>query len=231
MTASGLAPAPADDELVFTELVRRHRHELRVHTYRMLGSREESEDLTQQTFLRAWDKRNSFRGESSLRSWLYSIATNACLNRLELRARRGEVVGLGQAYPDSDRPLAELAAQQAAPEAEVESKETVELALLTAIRHLPRRQRAVLFLRDVLGWPARDAAELLGTSVASANSALQRARASLRKHLPEHRLEWGREVMPNAEERTLLQRYLTAAEHADLRAVAGVLEEPRTSPS
>lgn len=228
MTASGVAPPRAEDDLVFTELVRRHRHELRVHTYRMLGSREESEDLTQQTFLNAWDKRHSFRGDSSMRSWLYRIATNACLNRLELRARRSEVVGLAQAGPDSDRPLAELAAHQVVPEMEVESKETVELALLTAIRHLPRRQRTVIFLRDVLGWPARDSAELMGTSVASANSALQRARASLRKHLPDQRLEWGREGMPTADERRLLRRYLTAAEHADLPALAGVLEEPRT---
>jgi RNA polymerase sigma-70 factor (ECF subfamily) len=231
MASTGVAHAAAEDELVFTELVRRHRHELRVHTYRMLGSREESEDLTQQTFLSAWDKRHSFRGDASLRSWLYRIATNACLNRLELRARRGEVVGLAQASPDSDRPLADFAAQQGTPEVEIESKETVELALLTAIRHLPRRQRTVLFLRDVLGWPAKESAELMGTSVASSNSALQRARASLRKHLPADRLEWEREVEPSAAERMLLQRYLSAAEHADLRAVAGALEEPGATPS
>jgi RNA polymerase sigma-70 factor (ECF subfamily) len=207
---------PAEDSL-FTELVRRHRHELRVHAYRMLGSYEDSEDLAQETFLRAWSKRHTFRGDASFRSWLYRIATNACLSALETRTRRGETL-FAPTGQETERPP-EVEESDRSPEAEVESKEAVELAVLAAMRHLPARQRAVFFLRAVLGRSAIDTAELLHTSVASVNSALQRARATLRERLGEHRIEWGPGHEPSADERRLLERYVEAAELADVRAL------------
>jgi RNA polymerase sigma-70 factor, ECF subfamily len=174
-----VAAAMAGDEPAFAELVRRHRRAVQAHCYRMLGSLEEAEDLAQEAFLRAWRRRETFREHASFRPWLFRIATNLCLTALQ---RRRHLV-------DTDLPerLEPVASSDTG--AEVVAKETVELALLVAARHLPPRQRAVLFTTDVLGWPARDTARLLGTSVASVTSALQRARATLRKHLPE-RLEW-----------------------------------------
>jgi RNA polymerase sigma-70 factor, ECF subfamily len=176
-----VAAATAGDEYAFSELVNRYGRELRVHCYRMLGSCEDSEDLTQETFLRAWHSRESFRGRS-FRAWLYRIATNACLTTLERRARRRETVprkGAASIWPS--HPLLEnIATKDPGPEDEVVSKEATELVFRVAGRHLPPRQRAVVFLRAVLGWSARDTAHLLGTSPASVNSALQRARATLR---------------------------------------------------
>ena len=196
------------DETTFSALVERHRRELQVHCYRMLGSFEESEDLTQETFLRAWRRRETYAGRASLRAWLYRIATNACLDALEKRPRKpsenGEIAWL-QPFPDEL--LAELPSADSEPDAEVVARETIELAFMVAIQHLPPRPRAVLILRDVLGWRARDTAELLETSEASVNSALQRARAGLKEHLPEKRNDWtGAELGPV--ERELLDRYM-----------------------
>jgi RNA polymerase sigma-70 factor, ECF subfamily len=212
-----VAAATAGDRSAFSELVSRYRHELRAHTYRMLGSYEDSEDLIQETFLRAWDKRASFRGDSSFRAWLYRIATNACLNALERRARPRQIVpgpSVARLELDPERLFEGIASSDAGPDDEVESKETLELAVLAAVQHLPARQRTVLFLTDVLGWPAKDTADLLETSVASVTSALQRARATLRKQLPQRRLDWARGPGPSAKERALLQRYIEAAERA-----------------
>ncbi|MGC4772551.1 RNA polymerase subunit sigma-70 [Micromonospora sp. DT44] len=187
--AGALAEA---DETTFAGLAQRHRRELHVHCYRMLGSFEDAEDTVQETFLRAWRRRETFEGRSTVRAWLYRIATNACLDLLARcrpePARGGEVRWL-QPYPD--RLLDELPAGDAdEPEAVAVARETIELAYVVAVQHLSPRPRAVLILRDVLGWPAKDVAELLGDSVNSVNSALQRARAGMREHLPAERQDW-----------------------------------------
>ena len=181
------------DEPAFNALVDRHRRELHVHCYRMLGSFDDAEDLVQETFLRAWDKRDTFAG-TALRAWLYRIATNACLDALRRNARRvpaltsfAEVPWL-QPYPD--RLLDELPSPDAGPDALLVAKETVELAFLAVIQLLPPRQRAVLLLRDVLGWPASDTAAALEMTVPAANSALQRARTTLEERLPERPQDW-----------------------------------------
>ena len=158
------------DEAAFSSLVERYRPELQVHCYRMLGSVEDSEDLTQETFLRAWRKRTGFKGRSTFRAWLYGIATNACLDVLAKRRRR-----------DPGRLLELVPAADTQPEDAVASKD----AIVVATRALSHKQRAVLILRDVLGWSAKDSAAHLDTSVASVNSALQRARATLRHRAPE----------------------------------------------
>jgi RNA polymerase sigma-70 factor (ECF subfamily) len=218
--------ATAGDQSAFSELVERHRRELQVHCYRMLGSFEDSEDAVQETFLRAWRRRESFQGRSTFRAWLYRIATNACLDALERRPRTvpssSEVPWL-QPYPD--RLLEEAAPSETEPDAAVVSKETIELAFLVAIQHLPPKQRAVLILRDVLGWSAKETASLLETSVASANSALQRARATLKKHLPERRLEWAPGSDPSREEQALLERYVDASERGDADAFIEIMRE------
>ena len=239
-----VAAARAGDEVAFAALVERHQGELRVHCYRMLGSLDEAEDLVQETFLRAWRKLGAFEGRSTIRAWLYRIATNACLDTLDGRARRvlpqdlappsDLSVGLArrtdipwlQPFPDRliDGRLWEPAApRDAEPDAVVVARETIELAFLAAIQHLPPRQRAVLILRDVLGWPASRTATLLEGSVPSVNSALQRARATLRKHLPERREDWAPSAEPTGEERAVLRRYVDAVERADLAAVAELL--------
>jgi RNA polymerase sigma-70 factor, ECF subfamily len=216
------------DEGAFSDLVERYRPEMQLHCYRMLGSFEDSEDAVQETFLRAWRRRESFEGRSTFRAWLYRIATNACLDALGRRQRRlqtaaGPEVPWLQPYPD--RLLEEVAASEEEPHAAVVSKETVELAFMAAIQHLPPRQRAVLILRDVLEWPAKDTAGLLEASVAAVNSALQRARAALKLQLPERRLEWAPGVDPSREERTLLERYLNATEDADADAFVEMMRE------
>jgi RNA polymerase sigma-70 factor, ECF subfamily len=220
------AAATAGDQSAFSELAERYRRELQLHCYRMLGSYDESEDLVQETYLRAWRKRASFEGRSTFRAWLYRIATNACLDFLDRRPRRpssdGEVLWL-QPYPD--RLLEGLAAPEAEPDAAVVSKETIELAFLVAIQHLPPRQRAVLLVRDVLGWSAKDTAALLETSVASVTSALQRARGTLKQRLPERRLEWSPAGELSREERALVERYVDASERADLDALFELMRE------
>jgi RNA polymerase sigma-70 factor, ECF subfamily len=217
----------AVEEAVFTELLERHRAELRVHCYRMLGSVEESEDLVQETFLRAWRNRASFI-PASARAWLYRIATNACLDVLRRRPSRLLTAPVPAADPDAPiPPPAELPWLQpypdrllAPPEDEpgtaVVARETIELAFLAAIQNLPPRQRAVLILRDVLDWSAKETAELLDVSVASVNSALQRARGRV---IP------APERPPAEEERELLRRYVDAHERADVAALAELLRE------
>jgi RNA polymerase sigma-70 factor, ECF subfamily len=173
-----VAAATAGDETAFGELVERHRRELHVHCYRLLGSFEDAEDLVQETFLRAWRKRASFEGRSTFRAWLYRIATNACLDALERRPRVvpphaggqpvAEVPWL-QPYPD--QLLDGVAPSDEEPEAEVVARETIELAFIAAIQLLPPRQRVVLIAGDVLGWSAAESAALLDVSVAAVNSA------------------------------------------------------------
>ncbi|MFF0579336.1 RNA polymerase subunit sigma-70 [Streptosporangium saharense] len=214
------------DEPAFSGLAERHRRELHVHCYRMLGSFEDAEDTVQETFLRAWRGRETFEGRSTFRAWLYRIATNACLDLLARcrpePATGGEVLWL-QPYPD--RLLDELPAADAdEPESVAVARETIELAYLVAVQHLAPRQRAVLILRDVLGWRAKDVAELLGDSVNSVNSALQRARAGMREHLPAERQDWtgGEE---DAGTRELVRRYTDASVDTDVKALATLLRD------
>lgn len=213
-------------EVEFSGLAERHRRELHIHCYRMLGSFEDAEDTVQETFLRAWRRRETFEGRSTVRAWLYRIATNACLDLLARTRPRpatgGEVLWL-QPYPD--RLLDELRTGEAEdPEGLAVARETVELAYVVAVQHLAPRPRAVLILRDVLGWPARDVAELLGDSVNSVNSALQRARARLREHLPAERQDWtgGQHDVAT---RALVRRYTDASVATDVATLASMLHE------
>ncbi|MFI6875500.1 RNA polymerase subunit sigma-70 [Streptomyces sp. NPDC050400] len=223
LAGSGLGEV---DESAFPGLAERHRRELHVHCYRMLGSFEDAEDAVQEAFLRAWRRRETFEGRSTFRAWLYKIATNVCLDLLAKRrpepATGGEVLWL-QPYPD--RLLDELPAGDAdEPESVAVARETVELAYLVAVQHLAPRPRAVLILRDVLGWRAKDVAELLGDSVNSVNSALQRARAGMREHLPAERQDWtGRE--DDAETRELVRRFTDASVATDVKALATMLRD------
>jgi RNA polymerase sigma-70 factor (ECF subfamily) len=207
----------------FAALVEPHRRELQVHCYRMTGSLEDSEDLVQETLLRAWRRRETYAGRASVRAWLYRIATNACLDAIAKRPRAGKEVLWLQPYPDEL--LEGLTSDDAEPDDAVVAKETIELAFMTAIQHLPPRQRAVLILRGVLGWSAKDTAELLDSSIPSVNSALQRARRALKERLPERRLEWAPDADPTVEERALLNRYVEATERADAYAVKEMLSE------
>jgi len=192
--AEFIKAARTDDTGRFALLTERFRRELLAHCYRMLASYEDAQDLTQETFLRAWARRESFQGRASLRTWLYRIATNACLDFLDKRRDRTpiptDLQGAGgtgtevlylQPWPDS---------QSDDPHERTVARETIELAFIVAVQHLPARQRAVLILRDVLGWPAQQTADTLELTLASANSALQRARVTMREHLPEGRLDW-----------------------------------------
>ncbi|VXC27487.1 RNA polymerase subunit sigma-70 [Aeromicrobium sp. 9AM] len=213
-------------EAAFSELAEPHRRELHVHCYRMLGSFEDAEDTVQETFLRAWRRRETFEGRSTFRAWLYRIATNACLDLLAKRrpdpATGGEVLWL-QPYPD--RLLDELRADDSEePEALAVARETIELAYVVAVQHLAPRPRAALILRDVLGWPAKDVAELLGDSVNSVNSALQRARAGMREHLPAERQDWtgGDE---DAETRELVRSFTDASVAKDIDAITTMLRD------
>ena len=235
-----VAAAQAGDASAFTELVERYRRELQVHCYRILGSFEDSEDLVQETFLRAWRKRESFQGRSTFRAWLYRIATNACLDFLDQHPRHplpreveratdpevapppAEIRWL-QPYPD--RLLDPIAPCDTEPDAAVVGKETIELAFLAAVQHVPPGQRAALILRDVLGWSTKETAALLGTSVASVKSALQRARPTMKAHLPERRLEWAPSAEPTPQERALVRRFMDAHERADIAAYAELLRE------
>jgi RNA polymerase sigma-70 factor, ECF subfamily len=210
-----LAAAQAGDERAFRRLVEPYRHALEVHCYRMLGSAQDAEDLAQETLLRAWRALERFEPRVQFQTWLYRIATNACLDELERRPRRPEPVD-----PFPGRPSDETASPTYDPAARYAIREGMELALLRAIQELPGRQRAVLIFRDVLGWTAPEVAELLESTVASVNSALQRARGTLEQHLPET-------TRPAAgpAERELLNRYVAAFEHADMDGLVALLRE------
>jgi RNA polymerase sigma-70 factor, ECF subfamily len=236
------AAAVAGDRDAFAAATLPYRRELEVHCYRMLGSLEDAEDLVQETLLRAWRRRETFRGRSTLRAWLYGIATNACLDALDHRARRllppsvvppadpreappapsNEVSWL-EPYPD--RLLDEITDTGETPDETIVARETIELAFLMAIQHLPPRQRAVLILRDVLGWSARETAAVVETTVVAGNSALQRARETLSQHLPARRLDWAPPETTAAEERSLLERYMEAWDHTDVDGLVTLLAE------
>jgi RNA polymerase sigma-70 factor (TIGR02960 family) len=218
-------------EAEFAALAERHRRELHVHCYRMLGSFEEAEDLVQETLLRAWRGRDALERDDWFRAWLYKIATNACLDAIKRDNRR--VPSLGsfrdlpwlQPYPDRLLEEAEAAPPGDEPHAAVIGRETIELAFLAVIQLLPPRQRAALILCDVLDWPAREAAEVLEIGVAAVNSALQRARATLREQLPaERREDW---IAPQATdaERELLERFIDSHERGDAEAAVALLAD------
>ncbi|EHR61455.1 RNA polymerase subunit sigma-70 [Saccharomonospora cyanea] len=229
-----LAAVRDGDQAAFGELTDRYRHELRVHCYRMLGSRDDADDIVQETLLRAWRRRQTYQGRSTFRAWLYKIATNACLDLIDERGRvarpyRSAPLAGNPASPPTEVPWLQPAPEAlfAAPDAPAETaiaRETVELAFLVAVQRLPATQRAVLITRDVLGWPAADTAALLGTSVAAVKSALQRARATLREHLPPDRGAW-RASAPTRDERALVRRYVDAHERADLDVLASLLAD------
>jgi RNA polymerase sigma-70 factor, ECF subfamily len=217
----------------FAVLAERHRRELRVHCYRMLGSYVDAEDLVQETFLRAWRKREQVQGPGTFRAWLYRIATNACIDALEKLPSDRQFIapdgsGMGRPaaaipwlQPMPDSLLDEPAPGEFEPESALVSRENIELAFLAAIQHLPPRQRATLILRDVIGWSASECAELLDVSVAAVNSALQRARETLKecRAEPNERIP----VMPTDQERAALKRYMDAIEQASDEAIARVL--------
>ncbi len=223
-----VAARAMDDEDAFAALTDRHRRELHIHCYRMLASFDEAEDAVQETFLHAWRGRERFDGSALFRAWLYRIATNVCLDMLRQRSRQlttlqsfAEVPWL-QPYPD--RLLDEVAPSDEEPDAVVVERETIELAFVAAMQLLPPRQRAAFVARDVLGWPAADTASLLDTSVAAANSALQRARATMQEHLPARRVEWsGRDL--SDEERDLLARFIDAHERCDAQAAVAAASQ------
>ncbi len=210
-----LAAAQAGDERAFRKLVEPYRHALEVHCYRMLGSAPDAEDVAQETLLRAWRALDRFEPRAQLQTWLYRIATNACLDELERRPRRPEPVD-----PFPDTPSGEAAAPTYDPAARYAIREGMELALLRAIQELPGRQRAVLIFRDVLGWTAPEVAELLESTVASVNSALQRARATIERDLPAPA-----SADVDSCERELLDRYVEAFEHDDVEGLVSLLRD------
>jgi len=208
----------AGGESAFAALTERYRRELHVHCYRMLASFDEADDAVQETFLRAWRARDSFDGSALVRAWLYRIATNVCLDAIRRSARRLTSMETFREVPwitpYPDRLLDEIAPSDEEPEAVVVTRETIELAFLAALQLLPPRQRATLIARDVLGWPASETATALETSVASVNSALQRARATLQANLPAKRSEWSAGE-PSEAERALLASFIEAHERGD----------------
>ena len=229
---------PGSEE--FAVLANRFRPELLAHCYRMLGSVQDAEDQVQETLVRAWRSYSNFEGRSSLRTWLYRIATNACLRALENRERRPLPSGLGApgydpagsiAPPMSEVPWLEpfpdalLRPESADPAAVAVARSGLRLALIAALQQLPVRQRTVLILRDVLGWRAAEVAELLGVSVVAVNSALQRAREQVRQSVPE--ADEIREPSSRAD-RAVLDRYATAIENADGTALVDLLHEDAT---
>lgn len=220
-----IAAAVCGEESAFAALTERHRRELHVHCYRMLASFEEAEDAVQETFLRAWRSRGSFDGSSLFRAWLYRIATNVCLDMVKRSERQvvklssfAEVPWL-QPYPD--RLLDEAGPTEEQPEAMAVERETIELLFMAALQVLPARQRAALIARDVLGWSAAETASLLETSVAAANSALQRARATMQNHLPARREEWSTGQL-SEQEQALLAAFIDAHQRCDSAAALSI---------
>jgi RNA polymerase sigma-70 factor (ECF subfamily) len=210
-----LARAQAGDERAFRQLVEPYRRALEVHCYRMLGSPHDGEDIVQETLVRAWRALDRFEPRATLQTWLYRIATNACLDEIERRANRPE-----QVEPFPTDLLGQAASPIYDPAARYALREGMELALLSAIQLLPGRQRAVLILRDVLGWTGPEVASLLDTTVASVNSALQRARAAIDDALPERAYAPAEDA-----ERALLERYLEAWNAGDFDGLVALLRD------
>jgi RNA polymerase sigma-70 factor, ECF subfamily len=232
MATSNLSVAPAFGEL------EQHRAELTAYCYRMLSSPFDAEDAVQDTFVRAWRSRDRFEGRAAMRSWLYRIATNVCLDMLKGKQRRVRPMDLGPATEPLEENLnarsevtwiepipEQLIAPDADPADVAVAHESIRLAFVAALQHLPARQRATLILREVLRWEASEVAELLDTSVASVNSALQRARASIAKSNVS-----SADPVPSlaGADRALLERYVAAFERYDIDALTSLIHEDAT---
>jgi RNA polymerase sigma-70 factor (ECF subfamily) len=237
-----LEAARGGDETAFGRLIEPYRSELHAHCYRMLGSVQDAEDALQETFLRAWRALGRFEGRSSLRSWLYTIATNTSLNLISRRPKRVVPLDYGppsdphegavgvppiesiwiEPYPDEALGLDD---GLAGPEARYELRESVELAFVAALQNLPANQRAVLILREVLGFSAAEVAESLETSVASVNSALQRARKTVDEKLPERTQQATLRELGDAKVTELVEGYMEAMQRGDVDAVVKLLAE------
>ncbi len=239
MAADLMSRAKAGDQEAFRQLVDPHRRELEVHCYRILGSAQDAEDALQETLLSAWQGLGGFEQRASIRTWLYQVATNRCLNALRSVRRRpqawsapgvsppeptrlSEVTWL-EPYPDVL--LAELADSRPGPEARYEARESVSLAFVTALQLLPPRQRAVLILRDVLGYPASEVAGILNSSQESVTSALKRARATLQQRFPGPGQAAPPPAPDSASERALIEQLTIAYESADIDALVALLTD------
>jgi len=245
-TEGQLLTAACDgDEDAFRALVERHRTELHAHCYRMLGSVHDAEDALQDVLLRAWRGLCGFDRRSSFRRWLYRIATNACVDALRRRPKRVLPIDYGPPAGDdavdSGEPLARsvwlepypdemlgLEDGYAGPAARYDRREAVELAFVAALQHLPPRQRAVLILREVLGFSAREVADSLDTTVASVNSALQRARKTVDERLPEESQQATMRSIGDEGVRTIVQRFVDAFERGDVDAIVDLLADDAT---
>jgi RNA polymerase sigma-70 factor (ECF subfamily) len=233
--------ARAGDERAYDRLVEPHRAELRAHCYRMLGSAHDAEDALQDTLLRAWRGLARFEGRSSLRSWLYTIATNACLKAMQRRPKLVLPIDYGppadphdalgqpllesvwvEPYPDEGLGVAD---GLAGPEARYEQRESVELAFIAALQYLPARQRAVLILRDVLGFSAREVAHALETTPASVDSALQRAHKTVDQRLPQRSQQATLRALGDDRLREIVDGFIDAWERADVDAVVAMLAD------
>jgi RNA polymerase sigma-70 factor (ECF subfamily) len=237
-----LAAARSGDEAAFRRLVEPQRAQVHAHCYRMLGSLHDAEDVMQDALLRAWRGLRRFDGRSAFRTWLYRIATNACLDAIARRPKRVLPIDYGPAaspadegqrldgvwvdpYPDG---VVGLEEGYAAPEARYEQREAVELAFVAALQHLPPRQRAVLILREVLGLSAKEVAETLDTTPASVNSALQRARKGVEARIPERSQQATVRSLGDARVRKLVERFSDAFERGDTETIKGLLAEDVT---
>ena len=228
-----LEAAREGDETAFGELLEPHRRELHAHCYRMLGSVHDADDALQDASLRAWRGLNRFEGRSSLRSWLYTIATNTCLTHIERRPQRTLPVEYGPAtdpHVGPGEPLVETVWIEPYPDAalEAEQRESIELAFIAALQHLPATQRAVLILREVLGFSAKEAADALETTVPSINSALQRARATVEDRLPERSQQQTLRSLGDEQLNELVTAYVDAWESGNVDAVVDLLAEDAT---
>jgi len=235
-----LAAAREGDDRAYERLIGPRRRELHAHCYRMLGSVHDADDALQDTLLRAWRGLPRFAGRSSLRTWLHTIAHNACLAVIERRPRRALPVDIGPAtdpddtsnwtaiegwiepYPD------ELGAGREAPAARYERRESVELAFVAAVQHLPHNQRAVLLMRDVLGFSAKETATALDTTVASVTSALQRARSTVDGRLPGESQHLSLRALGDAGVRRLVDAYVEAWDRGDAQAILALLAADAT---
>ena len=242
--ADALAAALNGDEAGFRRLVEPHQRQLHAHCYRMLGSVHDAEDALQDALIRAWRGLPRLEGERHLRAWLYKIATNVCLDAIARRPKRTLPMDHGEptdpaADPEDGPPLSiwvepypdehlGVESGYASPEARYEQREALELAFITALQHLPGRQRAVLVLREVLAFSAREVAELLDTTVASVNSALQRARKAVEERIPEESQQESLRALGDEGIREFVERFVSAFEAGDVYGIVSLLAEDAT---
>jgi RNA polymerase sigma-70 factor, ECF subfamily len=243
-SAEELLARARNDEVAFGHLVEPYRSDLHAHCYRMLGSLHDAEDALQDTMLRAWRGLPKVESPATLRAWLYRIATNVCLDLIGRRPKRVLPIDYGPARTGSQEPREPLADEfwiepypderigledgYFSPDARYERREAVELAFIAALQHLPPRQRAVLILREVLGFSAKEVAESLETTVPSVNSALQRARKAVEERLPDSSQQQTMRSLGDQRVRELVQRFMDAFEVGDVEAITAMLTEDAT---